>query len=121
MSINFTQRTAYSYVTEKIRQNDTYDAVSVGELRGTPALILTQQINGESYSTYLYFYEGYLKELFIRKDSFAGTDILSAGQDIMALSSFTAEEAEKGLIKLTIDTGDGPPMILYTALRSDYS
>lgn len=121
MDQSFTDRTSYSYLVEKIHQNDIYDAVEIGELEGTPALMLTQRLGEEEYCTYLYLYEGYLKELFTRKNSFAGTDLRSAGQDIMPLSGFTLESPASGLIKLTIDTGSGSPITLYTALRSDYS
>lgn len=121
MGDNFTERTAYSYLTEKIRQNDTFDAIDMGELDGIPALVMTERIDEQEYCTYLYYYEGYLKELYIRKDTFAGTDILSAGQNIIALSSFKAEKSTDGFIKLILDTGSGRPFTLYAALRSDYS
>lgn len=120
MTEHFTKRTAYAYLTEKLRQNDTRNAVSTEELEGIPALVLTQQTDGEEYCTYLYFYEGYLKELSIRKDSYTGADLLKAGQDILELSGFSMEETKDGLLKLTLDTGDGSPLILYASLRSDY-
>lgn len=120
MSANFTKRTAYSYITEKLRQNDTADAVSMGELDGTEALVLSQEMDGVTYITYLYLYDGYLKELYVRKGSFTGSDLLSAGQNILALSSFSMEPLSHDLIKLTLDTGDVNPIIIYTSLRSEY-
>lgn len=119
MNVNFSTRTAFSYLTEKLRQNDSSNAVSIGELDGEKALILSQTIDGAEYVTYLYLYEGYLKELYVRKDSFTGSDLLSAGQNILALSSFHMEEISNHLIKLTLDTGDKEPIVIYTSLRSD--
>lgn len=121
MDQSFTDRTSYSYLVEKIHQNDIYDAIEIGELEGSPALMLTQHLGEEEYCTYLYLYEGYLMELFTRKDSFAGNDLRPAGQNIMPLSGFTLEAPSSGLLKITIDTGNGSPITLYTALRSDYS
>lgn len=121
MEQSFSDRTSYSYLVEKIHQNDIYDAIEIGELEGSPALVLTQRLGEEEYCTYLYLYEGYLMELFTRKNSFAGTDLRPAGQNIMPLSGFTLEAPASGLIKITIDTGNGSPITLYTALRSDYS
>lgn len=121
MDNNFTERTVYSYITEKIRQNDTFDAVTAGELDGVPALILTERTDNQEYCTYLYYYDGYLKELYVRKGTFAGNNILSAGQNIIALSSFNVKASADGFIKLILDTGSGSPITLYTALRSDYS
>ena len=119
MNDNFSERTAYSYVTEKIRQNDSAGVISIDEISGVPALTFTRQSGEEEFCTYLYLYDGYLKELFVRKDSFSGTDILSAGQNIMPLTSFTIEETADGLIKLILDTGSGSPIILYAAPHSD--
>ncbi|MCH5270253.1 MAG: DUF4860 domain-containing protein [Lachnospiraceae bacterium] len=121
MDQSFTDRTSYSYLVEKIHQNDIYDAIEIGELEGSPALVLTQRLGEEEYCTYLYLYEGYLMELFTRKNSFAGTDLRPAGQNIMPLDGFHLEAPAAGLIKITIDTGNGSPITLYTALRSDYS
>lgn len=119
MSDNFNSRTTYSYMTEKLRQNDFSGAVSIGELEGVPALTLTEYVGDEAFCTYLYLYDGYLKELFIRKDSFVGTDILSVGQNITALTDFSMEKPSENLLKLTLDTGNGDPIILYATLRSD--
>ncbi len=121
MEQSFTDRTSYSYVVEKLHQSDIYDSIEIGELEGTQALVLTQRVGEEEFCTCLYLYDGYLKELFTRKGSYAGTDILAAGQNIMPLSGFSLEMPSKGLIKLTIDTGNGPAVTLYTALRSDHS
>ncbi len=120
MNQNFAERTAYSYVMEKIRQNDGYDSISVDEIAGIPALTFTQTYGEETFCTYLYLYEGQLKELFVRKDSFSGTSFLSAGQDIMPMTAFTLEETEDGLIQLMLDTGNGKPIILYASPRTDH-
>lgn len=119
MTDNFTERTAFSYVTEKIRQNDTADTVEIGELSGVPALIFTKQSGEETFCTYLYLYDGYLKELYTRKNFFAGTDILPAGQNILPLAAFSMEECRDGLIKLTLEPESGSPVTIYATLRSD--
>lgn len=117
MNDNFEERTAYSYISEKIRQNDICDAVEIGELEGVPALLFIRRVGDDEYCTCLYLYDGYLKELFIRRDSFAGTNLLQAGQDIMPLSDLSMEEVKPGLIRLTMDTGSRP-LTLYASLRS---
>lgn len=121
MTKHFSERTACSYLTEKLRQNDIAGAVSISEIDGTEVLVLTQEIDGEAFCTYLYLYDGYLKELFVRRDSFAGNDILSAGQNILSLTSFDMEELDNGLLRLKLDTGDGRVLTLYSALHADNS
>ncbi|MDE5680638.1 MAG: DUF4860 domain-containing protein [Lachnospiraceae bacterium] len=117
MNENFEERTAYSYISEKIRQNDVYDSVEIGELEGVSALLFIRRVGDDEYCTCLYLHDGYLKELFIRRDSFAGTNLLQAGQDIMPLSGLSMEEVKPGLIRLTIDTGSRS-LTLYASLRS---
>ena len=68
MDENFNTRTSLSYVVEKIRQADAEGAVSIGTFEGNPALILSSEVNGIVYHTYIYEYHGMLKELMERSD-----------------------------------------------------
>lgn len=84
MDENYTARTAYSYLTEKVRQNDLYDSIYLGQLEDTDALVLTREINGTSYATYLYLHDGSLRELFMRQESDIGADPLSRAEDLVS-------------------------------------
>ena len=118
MDENYTARTAYSYLTEKVRQNDLYDSVSIGELEGTTALVLTQEINDTTYATYLYLHEGNLRELFMRQGSDIGSDPLSAGQEILPLKDWTPEMAGDHLLHIALTLQDHPQKELYIYLHS---
>lgn len=61
---NYSLRTAESYITVKIRQHDNDRDVFLSELDGREALCMADEIDGETYLTYIYLYEGKLKELF---------------------------------------------------------
>jgi len=103
MSVNFNSRTSYAYITEKIRQNDSYESVSAGDYQGLDAIILKQVINDTDYYTYLYQYDGYIKELFIKE----GADIdPSAGQNILEAKDFSVSSAGTGLYNIQIVTPD---------------
>lgn len=118
MDENYTARTAYSYLTEKVRQNDLYDSVSIGELEGTTALVLTQEINDTTYATYLYLHEGSLRELFMRQGSDIGSDPLSAGQEILPLKDWTPEMAGDHLLHIALTLEDNTQKELYISLHS---
>ena len=60
---NYKKHIISSYLTEKINQHDVTDSISICDLNGIPALELTQIMNGEKNSTYIYTYDGYLREL----------------------------------------------------------
>ncbi len=115
MQSNFNNRTSFAYITEKIRQSDTADSISVGELDGIPALLITNVQQDNEYITYIYEYEGCLKELMVRKDI---TLSPFAGQDIMMISDFQLKQVKEHLYAFTITTEDEAPYTLYVNTKS---
>lgn len=84
---NYTTRTAVAYVTEKLRQHEEAGCISFTELDDIPSLLLKDSLDGDTFFTYIYFYDGALRELFVR----SGTEASPAmGNRIVALDSFSA-------------------------------
>lgn len=100
---NYTTRTAVAYVSEKVRQHDESGCIFLTTIEDLPALALRDEIDGESYLTYIYYYEGALRELFVREDREA---LAAMGSEIVALASLSIEET---------DSADGVPMLSVTA------
>ena len=98
MNRNYEIRTASSYLTEKVHQSDTITGVSVVDFSVGSALALTDRQNNQTYITYIYYYDGVLKELFVKEDA-AFTP--SAGQTIVQLHGFIPEVVHTGLILIT--------------------
>ena len=117
MSTNYETRVSVAYITEKIRQNDTLTPTFVGAsittLSGQPTLMLPQTVDDETYCTYLYFYDGYLKELFMKKDSSLGGSMLEAGINIMPLSALSMESVSDNLLSFQMTTTDGKEHQIY--------
>ncbi len=116
MNDNFNLRTTTAYLTEKIRQGDIAGGVSVEDFAGNNALVLTQEYYGTEYSTYLYAYNGYLKELFTAKDNQLSAD---AGTDILPVRSFEATHMGGKLWKLTVVEEDGSVQEVMVATHCD--
>ena len=95
---NYEIRTASSYLTEKVHRSDTITGVSVVDFSVGSALALTDRQNNQTYITYIYYYDGVLKELFVKEDA-AFTP--SAGQTIVQLHGFIPEVVHTGLIRIT--------------------
>ena len=109
---NYTTRTAVAYVTEKIRQHDEKDSVSLTELDGIPSLLMKDVIDGDSYLTCIYFYDGALKELFVRSGTelsivTLGSFSVTASPDLddTLLISATGEEGHSLEASVHINTG----------------
>ena len=106
MDRDYEERTCSSYITEKIRRADSSLGIHVMDFSGTNALMLSSEYEGRAYDTYLYYYDEYLKEITLRHDSYAGEDLLNAGENIMPISDVNFELEKDDLIKVTYSSGD---------------
>ena len=117
------ERTAYAYLTQKVRQGDVAGRIRVGSFpgsEGVDALIFSREIREDIYETYLYAHDGNLCELTVRQSADASP---AMGAAIFPVDRFSVtEDAQtKGLLHIELETGkDGPPVtqILELYVRS---
>ena len=110
MEDNYENRTAVAYIAEKMRQNGGEDCVSIGQYSEQPALIMEETIDGEDYATYIYYYDGSLREIFTYKDNFLEPQ---AGEVIVDAKGFELEKLSEDLIKVTVKMDDeSSPFVL---------
>ena len=55
MDENYKSRTTSSYLMEKIRQNDSHNAITISDLEGVSALTLTTSEEDIRYITYIFY------------------------------------------------------------------
>ncbi len=118
MDRNFESSTPLNYVTTKVRQHDAADSVYLATLHGSSALVLEDVIGADTYQTWIYAYDGTLRELFVSKDNAQDLD-MGAGQPLMPVDSFGVEQLNDRLLLLQIETADGGQSRQYIATRSD--
>ena len=112
---SFASRTALSYVTEKIHQADEYGAVYAGTFDGQDAIVIRQTYSEQTYVTYLYEYDGYLRELFIQD----GVDAkASDGRKILSSDCFSFDQTQHGLFHLYCTNKDGSISDTYVSIKS---
>ena len=94
--------TALTYITEKVRQNDTAGALRIGTIGDCQALVICQ---GDEilYDTYIYCYDGSLRELMIKREL---TPAPEMGRSLlpMDLLELTLED---GLLRIRCTDGSG--------------
>jgi hypothetical protein len=117
MGDNSSHRIACAYITEKVRQADEGGQIRVEEIFGENALVLTKEIKGVTYNTYIYDYDGNLMELFARSD--LGSFYPQSGQKILKVDSFDIEEVSEGLFRADVIMSDGLEDYLYITRRSN--
>lgn len=101
---NDTARTALTYISERIHQNDSLGGISLGNYDGCEALILTHSEEQAGYTTYIYVHEGQLKELFIKNGV---SPSASVGKTIISVEDFLMEEIDMGLYRFSCLNIDG--------------
>ena len=106
---SFDSRTAVQYISTRIRSGDAAGTLTVGQLDGCSALILTENIEDETYQTFVYAYEGYLCELFTAEGSGLGA---ADGEPLFPLESLAFSE-KSGVIMAVL-----PDSTLTFTLRS---
>ena len=74
MADNYTGSVALQYIANKIRQGDQAGMVKVIQVDGTPVLELDQQFDGRRYISWIYYYDGSIRELFTPEDSGLGLE-----------------------------------------------
>lgn len=115
LGINDENRTALSYISEKIRQNDSNGAVNTVSIDDTDCLTLSAVYNGIPCTTYIYVYDGILKELFIND----GIPVsLKDGRDIMQISSLSIDRLEEHVYLFTTVDSTGTESSVIASERS---
>ncbi len=112
MDQTYTGSVALQYVANKVRQGDQDGAVRVKEVDGQPVLELKQSIEDADYITWIYYCDGYIRELFTYEDSGLG---LSDGLEILECDGLKLEQDGRLLRATTLGTGGGS---LTLSLRS---
>ncbi len=112
---NAVKRISLAYIAEKIRQNDASGNIRVGDVEGEPALILDSTYGDDTYSTYIYTYEGSLRELFVKSSA---EPALMAGQAITDVSSFSIEQASEQLYRITVSDEQDNILSMYVNTKS---
>lgn len=98
MEENYSSGTALAYTIQKVRQNNEVGSVELTKLGGEyDSLMLHSNVNGESYVTYIYAYNGYLWELYTKQSTEVS---LGMGQKLVEIKEFLIEKIDTGLYRI---------------------
>lgn len=94
----YDNRTGLSYIWTKVKNNDENGSVYIGDFYGLPALCFDEEFDSVTYRTAVYYYNGWIYELF----SEVGVDFLPEdGSQIIRVDELKLEGLDDGLIKAT--------------------
>ena len=115
MELNYNQRTSFSYLVNKIHQSDSEGRVDIGSFSGKDAIVITEEIDNVNYCTYLYYYDGSLKELFIRESQEMNPEY---GTNIMELEDFKLTKYSNSLYQCTFSSKGNNEDTLFVHIRT---
>lgn len=114
MENNYNSRTGIAYVTEKLRHCGEYAEIELAELQTEDefsdknseirSLKISQMIEGERYATYIYYYDGFLRELFTNEGNVLPPE---TGSKIVEMKSFDVNIDNEELLNISCEMPDG--------------
>ncbi len=105
----YDQRTCTQFIATKVRQAQSGDAVSVSK----DIICITEEINGETYITRIYCYDGWLREMFTsEKTEFSPEN----GEKIIEAECMKSQLTD-GMLAVDITDAEGKEMHLTLSLR----
>ena len=97
----YDERTGLSYIWTKVKNNDEEGRIHIGDFHGLSALCFDEEFDWVTYRTMVYFYDGWVYELF----SEVGLDFLPEdGAQIIQIDDLRFDELGYGLIRVSSGT-----------------
>ena len=108
MNERYQSRTCISYISAKVRHSNP-GSVYITDFDGVKTLALSETANDSEYLTYIYYYDGYVKELYFEK----GLDFTpSDGQDILKMNNLSFADEGKMIKVECTDTDNEVTSVL---------
>jgi hypothetical protein len=104
-----------SYLCNKIRTFDAQGSIALTALDGIPVLSMSEDVDGESYETAIYVYDGALRESFApESDAFNPEN----GESLVKVSALSFNLISPNLLETTVVLPSGDTRTLRIALRA---
>ena len=119
MDQNYDRRVTFSYLTTKIRQNDSAGEIYVKTIDGVEMIAIHE--TGEEYITYIYYHDGHIREIYLELEGDGQTVEfeLDWGEEIIQAEGFEFNFSEdRGQIEMKLTDSKGYVQSTKIYLRS---
>ena len=113
----FDIETASAYMSEKFRNHDDRGAISVTDFMGSDAIEIKETIKEVPYITYIYVYDGYLRELFTETSKLQDSRA-EDGNEILHMQELKIDRISDRLIKLNFTDTENKSGETYLSIKS---
>ncbi len=114
---SYDMETAVAYVTEKFRGHDENGCIEASSFMGHDAVVMTSRVMDETYYTYIYACDGYLRELYVSESELPSCTA-DSGNKILEMSEFSVVQSTDSLIKLVFKDTTGGTMDAFLSVMS---
>ncbi|MBO5430295.1 MAG: DUF4860 domain-containing protein [Peptococcaceae bacterium] len=115
MEAQYDERTGPAYLEAKVHHYDKAGAVQLEQFAGSTALALYEEIDGKVYKTLIYYYDGYIRELFFEDElAFQAED----GQRVLLAQDLSFHWAQTNLLQIVCTTAGSEEAALMVYLHS---
>lgn len=108
-------RVSLNYITARIHAYDQAGMVDTGSFGDGGAVFLYEEIDGATYETILYVYDGSLMEMLCEKDGEMDPEF---GETVSPAQALTVEEPREGLLRLALTEPGGKAQTADVYVRS---
>jgi len=118
----FKERVCLSYISAKIHRNDSAGEVRTDEFDGLSALFLDKEIDGDYYTTVIYAYDGWLRELLTDRASLMDDDpwqTHESGLPVLEVDYVSFDTVKPNLLSIEYLDKKGGGGKMFVSLRSE--
>lgn len=113
----FNTETASAYISEKFRNHDQNGSIKISDYKGNQAVSIEETVKDVPFITYIYVYDGYLRELYTETDR-AGELSASDGNEILPMERMDVSSISDRLLKVEFTDSEGRKEETYLSLKS---
>ncbi|MBQ8956574.1 MAG: DUF4860 domain-containing protein [Lachnospiraceae bacterium] len=113
----FDTETAAAYLSEKFRNHDDRGSIQMSDFMGNDAIAIEENIKEVPYITYIYVYDGYLRELFVEVSEI-GNCTAADGNEILPMKSLDVEKISDSLLKVKLKDVNDKEEETYLSVKS---
>lgn len=110
LTANYETRIISSYLAAQFNRYDVSDSIAITDLNKTPSLSFTHSLEGQTHTTYIYAYGGWLRELTVCENE---EIIPASGEKIAATDSLLIDTCGSHLYLITIIDTSGNTYPIY--------
>lgn len=110
-TLNNQSRTVLSYIAGKVRATDAAGMIDIEQVEGGDALVLSEDLGGARYASYIYYADGGLYECFTRADRGLDTRLADRLVDVRGFS--VTLSGRLLTVSVTDDAGETRALSLY--------